>query len=283
MRSIPAWAGEPRWPSAGCRAGRVHPRVAGGARYPGAARSRMAGPSPRGRGASAILPTVPPRHGPSPRGRGSLLRIGRAVLLNGSIPAWAGEPSMDLKYGHGVKVHPRVGGGAQTTPRVLRYADGPSPRGRGSPEIQHRRIRGCGPSPRGRGSQLMFSEPVDSPRSIPAWAGEPAYAGQHRDSHRVHPRVGGGAWSFRSRNTDSRGPSPRGAGEAVAAPPCAGSRAGPSPRGRGSRRPPHRAPHRKRSIPAWAGAGGKTNPRAGLEGPSPRGRGNPAGRLLSSA
>src|ERR1700730_18107617 len=50
----------------------VHPRVGGGALKPGSPEHFMVGPSPRG--------------------RGSLGDDGRAHRMEGSIPAWAGEP-----------------------------------------------------------------------------------------------------------------------------------------------------------------------------------------------
>ena len=76
LRSIPAWAGEP--PNGGAARARlaVHPRVGGGASDSDSRATLL--------------------HGPSPRGRGSRESIAGAGAELGSIPAWAGEPSITL-------------------------------------------------------------------------------------------------------------------------------------------------------------------------------------------
>ena len=71
-RSIPAWAGKPRWHRWPCRSRRVHPRVGGETTF--------------------TLGNVRARTGPSPRGRGNPgAGLGGGKRF-GSIPAWAGKP-----------------------------------------------------------------------------------------------------------------------------------------------------------------------------------------------
>ena len=50
--------------------------------------------------------------GRSPRGRGSLLWVWLYFASLGSIPAWAGEPCARVRMRSGIRVDPRVGGGA---------------------------------------------------------------------------------------------------------------------------------------------------------------------------
>ncbi len=89
---IPAWAGEPRGRCTPSSPGGVHPRVGGGASgtmFPGRAMT-----------------------GASPRGRGSQRQPFYAAIGFGCIPAWAGEPRPVPRLRAGLRVHPRVGGGA---------------------------------------------------------------------------------------------------------------------------------------------------------------------------
>ena len=169
QRSIPACAGEPpcavhhKFPE------RVHPRVCGGAAY------------------ACFLFAF--RSGPSPRVRGSQRRGHRQRRPPGSIPACAGEPSIELSRHAREGVHPRVCGGAFRSGKAKPSATGPSPRVRGS--LRGLRRDGC---PTG---------------SIPACAGEPAQSRNLRRSKRVHPRVCGGAESTGDANRGVKGPSPR--------------------------------------------------------------------------
>ena len=131
---------------------RVYPRVGGG--------------TPSG------LLQVSPLTGLSPRGRGNPMRLSGMNEEDGSIPAWAGEPSGIAKgAGHGA-VYPRVGGGTLRHCKGSRAWSGLSPRGRGNPQALQR-------------EQGME-------RSIPAWAGEPSRASPTHWTARVYPRVGGG-------------------------------------------------------------------------------------------
>ena len=58
-------------------------------------------------------------------------------LLEGFIPAWAGEPTSTLLTSSMAKVYPRVGGGTCGSPHYRRRVCGLSPRGRGN-RRQHR-------------------------------------------------------------------------------------------------------------------------------------------------
>ena len=151
-RSIPACAGEPRWPAGGRRTGWVYPRVCGGTRAVPRRRSRGTGLSPRVRG----------NHGQrrgGPRG-------GR------SIPACAGEPAGHPPGRPAGTVYPRVCGGTTPTSVNVEHYAGLSPRVRGN-----RRWPCCPPAGAG---------------SIPACAGEPVGEGQPPQTETVYPRVCGG-------------------------------------------------------------------------------------------
>ena len=131
--SIPAWAGEPILNAGPRNRFTVYPRVGGGTL-----------PS---------LAFISSASGLSPRGRGNLCGLRDGLIVNGSIPAWAGEPPGPLRGPAGRRVYPRVGGGTEA-PDVVGEGDySLSPRGRGNPS--------------GRGGEQTRLE------SIPAWAGEP--------------------------------------------------------------------------------------------------------------
>ena len=152
--SIPAWAGEPlpacsRHDTAG-----VYPRVGGGTACVGIGHGQVTGLSPRGRGNL----------------RAHYERVGNG----GSIPAWAGEPTLPASPAAIAAVYPRVGGGTMGSQKEVERSAGLSPRGRGNlPALR---------------SSLRLS------RSIPAWAGEPAQRLPGVSRPQVYPRVGGGTW-----------------------------------------------------------------------------------------
>ena len=131
--SIPAWAGEPSWPSAWSSVAQVYPRVGGG--------------TPSAHGGTG------PYTGLSPRGRGNHTVQSLFGMVTGSIPAWAGEPRMPATPSKLVAVYPRVGGGT-----LLCF-------------VAHS-VK-CGLSPRGRGNLLLWAGWFPNFGSIPAWAGEP--------------------------------------------------------------------------------------------------------------
>ena len=150
--SIPAYAGEP---ADGCSprlTAAVYPRVCGGTRF------------------SCQSPMCV--RGLSPRMRGNLRSRSDARFSRGSIPAYAGEPSVPPHRRRIRRVYPRVCGGTGFIPRV-----------QGS-----RR----GLSPRMRGNLRTAASPVSVMRSIPAYAGEPHRTGGNRYVGPVYPRVCGG-------------------------------------------------------------------------------------------
>ena len=91
--SIPAWAGEPPAGLARFVGARVYPRVGGGTCFAVAQGWQ--------------------RVGLSPRGRGNRRRLRRLASPRRSIPAWAGEPVLDVEDEVGTAVYPRVGGGTK--------------------------------------------------------------------------------------------------------------------------------------------------------------------------
>ena len=93
-------------------------------------------------------------------------------------------------------------------------------------------LKGCAYCPLVRGNRTRAVRPSDSPGSIPAWAGEPAYPLSMPRVVRVYPRVGGGTHSWTMVWALVKGLSPR---------------------GRGNPTRPNAACFRSGSIPAWAG------------------------------
>ena len=153
-RSIPAYAGEPIVDLNEILLVRVYPRVCGGTE--GLAPRRLA------------------VWGLSPRMRGNLLAEHQGELLDGSIPAYAGEPNKLHGKGQRQKVYPRVCGGTPT--RVSRTGAGE------------------GLSPRMRGNHDTDGDGFADKGSIPAYAGEPYAGGSDFNSSRVYPRVCGGTF-----------------------------------------------------------------------------------------
>ena len=90
QRSIPAWAGKPSTCLNTCSSSAVYPRVGG------ETISRMQ--------RQKLL------RGLSPRGRGNHLKTTRGAEVTGSIPAWAGKPTMGADDALRDQVYPRVGG-----------------------------------------------------------------------------------------------------------------------------------------------------------------------------
>ena len=105
-----------------------------------------------------------------------------ADVLGGSIPACAGEPPSGKRRIPGIRVHPRVCGGAVARQVSCDQIKGPSPRVRGSPRRGRREDPGMitatttevGPSPRVRGSPEDDEAVLRCIGSIPACAGEPS-------------------------------------------------------------------------------------------------------------
>ena len=131
--SIPAYAGEPEVGAGTRQREMVYPRVCGGTRWLAKARAMGVGLSPRMRGnQSAVSDPLRPQ---------------------GSIPAYAGEPTQLSSVPAVAKVYPRVCGG---TGYQL-----PPPNAVG------------GLSPRMRGNPLQRTSRTHPFWSIPAYAGEP--------------------------------------------------------------------------------------------------------------
>ena len=110
-RSIPAWAGETSDEWHISMDAPVYPRVGGGNEQ------------------NAFNHRTP--SGLSPRGRGKPLEHPYLGIIQRSIPAWAGETSVNRESLVRVAVYPRVGGGNKPCRTPLKPARGLSPRGRG--------------------------------------------------------------------------------------------------------------------------------------------------------
>ena len=110
--------------------------------------------------------------GLSPRVRGNPVFWPETGLLEGSIPAWAGEPLINdgLPPRKLPWVYPRVGGGTRLrlTRSGLAWV---------YPRVGGGTTNSTGLSPRGRGNleSLCVHDPADFLGSIPAWAGEETY------------------------------------------------------------------------------------------------------------
>ena len=234
LGSIPACAGKPwrRWPRWDSR--RVHPRVCGEA--------------PNGCSHSLFV------QGPSPRVRGSRRRLRGMQADTRSIPACAGKPPACGLTGSPLRVHPRVCGEAEVGILAHPVALGPSPRVRGSPQLDHAHDARFG--------------------SIPACAGKPDFFSAAAAAQRVHPRVCGEAVVGTGASASHTGPSPRVRGSPDAAavqaastwsiPACAGK----PPAGPGRRRATRVHPRVCGEAAVWSYT------RALGYGPSPRVRGS---------
>ena len=152
-RSIPAWAGEPVKTLAAMSLAKVYPRVGGEPPW-GASNMGMTRVYPRVGGGTPLPPNFQDIFdGLSPRGRGNPMDAWIDEATLGSIPAWAGEPTLQDSYRSYQPVYPRVGGG---TGCHVGFRDS-----------------SMGLSPRGRGNQSKAAEALRKVGSIPAWAGEP--------------------------------------------------------------------------------------------------------------
>jgi hypothetical protein len=169
QRSIPAYAGAPLMTALPGWAEGVHPRVCGGT------------------GWQLFDGRVVP--GPSPRMRGHREPTNCNGKPTGSIPAYAGAPSVRASAISWARVHPRVCGGTLNGCRDHQPRTGPSPRMRGHPKIALERQKMTG--------------------SIPAYAGAPSDQAGSGARGRVHPRVCGGTSAGSATRRLMTGPSPR--------------------------------------------------------------------------
>ena len=167
--SIPACAGEPTAARTSALATWVYPRVCGGT--------------------SAQVERGSGKMGLSPRVRGNPANREAQAGALGSIPACAGEPTAQLTHGPGERVYPRVCGGTGLELRKWMEETGLSPRVRGN--RARKRVRQCVPG------------------SIPACAGEPAFANLLVVASPVYPRVCGGTRCRRLEGENGQGLSPR--------------------------------------------------------------------------
>ncbi len=168
-RPIPADAGEPQRTAMSPTPPRAYPRGRGGAE--------------RGKQVCAHVA------GLSPRTRGSQLGVNLGAVLQGPIPADAGEPR------------------SRPTPRARLRA---YPRGRGGAASSASRPAAItGLSPRTRGSRLSPPIPPLCLGPIPADAGEPVICSHVCRSFRAYPRGRGGAPSADSAGRIGVGLSPR--------------------------------------------------------------------------
>ena len=228
--------------------------------------------------------------GLSPRVRGNPIGYNIGILIQGSIPACAGEPKDAAPRPELPEVYPRVCGGTLLASRKLLSTRGLSPRVRGNPNTWYK--------------------PFRVPRSIPACAGEPGASNPPAPLRRVYPRVCGGTPPSSASISVARGLSPRVRGNLVrlaksagwmgSIPACAGEPAassgssscravyprvcggtssryddhpaffGLSPRVRGNLAPPRPASTAGRSIPACAGEPHPFGDRPALEKVYPR-------------
>ena len=169
VRSIPACAGEPHQHLQQYDREKVYPRVCGGTRR----RVRN----------NRVL------RGLSPRVRGNPTALENMAMPGRSIPACAGEPSMDVGVAVALGVYPRVCGG---TPMAAFKVP---PR--------------MGLSPRVRGNRSSARYSARYRRSIPACAGEPPGGVAIAWVMRVYPRVCGGTTSGDGVPSRGNGLSPR--------------------------------------------------------------------------
>ena len=173
--SIPASAGEPSGRNGPRKPQRVYPRECGGT-------------------ANLITLDILPK-GLSPRVRGNLLYTAFRAKAVRSIPASAGEPYFKLHYSVVYTVYPRECGGTYASWSLCLLGAGLSPRVRGNPEV--------------------LDWTADTPRSIPASAGEPPSWTLPARSFKVYPRECGGTPPQISCTTGYTGSIPASAGEPV--------------------------------------------------------------------
>ncbi len=186
------------------------------------------------------------------------MSVSRCCRRLGSIPAFTGEPVVQVYHTALPPVHPRFHGGA-SNPYALASAL-------------------TGPSPLSRGSRLNGLAHDEHEGSIPAFTGEPACRRSVGRGCAVHPRFHGGAVMVMLPVPSDAGPSPL----------SRGSHRGPPPRAPPRRsipaftgEPRFRLPTRgaDQVHPRFHGGARNNGPRAKyLEGPSPLSRGSHAFR-----
>ena len=136
--------------------------------------------------------------GSSPRGRGKQLVRFPAFPVGGLIPAWAGKTARGWLPLRTWWAHPRVGGENYIPWPITVPLMGSSPRGRGKPRRDARRLH--------------------QRRLIPAWAGKTARPGSTSPLTEAHPRVGGENLICSDHRRVLCGSSPRGRGKPTRSP-----------------------------------------------------------------
>ena len=127
--------------------------------------------------------------GLSPRVRGNRDNMVYLIIVQGSIPACAGEPSPARTMAASSTVYPRVCGGTTSpTPST---------------------VLAIGLSPRVRGTHSRIENRTFPGRSIPACAGEPPSLQASCSASKVYPRVCGGTIPASRRPDYGQGLSPR--------------------------------------------------------------------------
>ena len=169
LGSIPARAGEPGLLLQRPRVRRVYPRACGGTQ--------------------AGVPFQAGVPGLSPRVRGNPSSVSILAISVRSIPARAGEPSIQQWPDFKTEVYPRACGG---TPRS------------GNPKLIFQ-----GLSPRVRGNPMAAANAHNSEGSIPARAGEPGRRADQEAQGGVYPRACGGTWRYQKPTLPTSGLSPR--------------------------------------------------------------------------
>ena len=138
-------------------------------------------------GTAAVQPSHAGVRGLSPRVRGNRLHHPDRPLIEGSIPACAGEPATTLVRCRRLMVYPRVCGGTRDHTSQMSAVDGLSPRVRGNHThlVRYEQMSGsipaCAGEPSGgcrrltrvRGNPIIPAVSDLEVRSIPACAGEP--------------------------------------------------------------------------------------------------------------
>ena len=176
-------------------------------------------------------------------------------MSQGSIPAPAGEPTIQAKYPGRGEVYPRACGGTSVRRLIKSSVSGLSPRLRGNPTPRMLTTR--------------------RKRSIPAPAGEPTAAALPAASARVYPRACGGTAPRRHGPLGASGLSPRLRGNRIDLPICdtvvrsIPAPAGEPPSPRSSRQPNEVYPRACGGTHRLGRLGRRRN------GLSPRLRGNP--------
>ena len=153
LGSIPARAGQPPCRHPSPVHPRVHPRSRGATHYTVNANGLVTGPSPLARGNLQVREDV--------------------AVVDGSIPARAGQPQSAASCACRSRVHPRSRGATEGVLKPTDRFTGPSPLARGTPPRLASAPAARGPSPLARGNPAAAAVSTGHRGSIPARAGQP--------------------------------------------------------------------------------------------------------------